>query len=533
MSPKTMSSGRPESVEDTRDRLTLAIEAADIGTFYCPMPLQEIIWNAKCKEHFWLPPDAHVDFDLFYALLHPDDRERTRAAIDAAVFAGAGYDIEYRTISPKGDVRWIRAKGSTRYDANENPMRFDGITIDISAQKQLEADRHRLLESERLQRQQAQQANDMKDTFIATVSHELRAPLTAIQAWVDLLNRRANESEFVKSGVEVIRRNVEAQTRLVDDLLDLSRVTAGKLAITRTLVRLSESVDAELSELRPLAHRKGVLVEADLASDTVMMADPIRLRQIFANLLSNALKYTPSGGKITARMRARDDSVEISIGDTGEGIPPSLLNTIFEPFAQVDGSTTRKHGGLGLGLPIARSLVGMHEGSLTASSDGPGKGSTFTVTLPRSVTHVLDEHEGASNQAEEHASADVAGLTVLLVDDDKDTLDAFALVFAEAQVVVHAALSPARAREILAQHTVDAIFSDISMPGEDGYQFVSSLRARAIETPAIAITAFVREEDRRRARTAGFNDHLGKPVEPAKLVATLAQVALGRGVSGL
>jgi signal transduction histidine kinase len=311
-----------ESVEDARERLVSAIQAADIGTFFCPVPLREIVWNDKCKEHFWLPYDAEVDFDLFYARLHPDDRERTRKEILAAVFEDVPYDVEYRTLSPTGEMRWIRAKGRTTFDASGKPTRFDGITIDISSQKQLEVQRDRLLERERLQKEMAQNASDTKDTFIASVSHELRAPLTAVLAWVDLLERRAIDEEFVKHGVSVIRRNIAAQTRLVDDLLDVSRITAGKLAVLTAPINVADAARAELDNVTPLAEKKGVTTTNLLGDGAFVPGDTTRLRQVFANLLSNALKYTPSGGNITVTLREVDGYAELSVrhrrGDSEE-----------------------------------------------------------------------------------------------------------------------------------------------------------------------------------------------------------------------
>jgi signal transduction histidine kinase len=500
-----------------------AIDAAEIGTFSCPFPLHEIVWNDKCKEHFWLRHDAEVDFDLFYARLHPDDRERTRREILAAVFANVPYDVEYRTLSPTGDMRWIRAKGRTTFDASGKPTRFDGITIDISAQKQLQAQRDRLLERERLQKEMAQNASDTKDTFIASVSHELRAPLTAVLAWVDLLERRGSDEEFVKHGVSVIRRNIAAQTRLVDDLLDVSRITAGKLAVRKAPINLADAIHAELDTLRPLAEKKTVTITDHLRVGSLVPGDATRLRQVFANLLSNALKYTPGGGNITVKLREVDGYADVSLTDTGEGIPKNLLNTIFEPFAQVDSSTTRKHGGLGLGLAIARSIVAMHNGSVTAFSDGVGRGATFTVRLPLQTGRLATAAAPASSHDGSEARPPVAGMSVLVVDDDEDTRDAFAMLFEHEQVVAYRANSAAEARQILSERAVDVIFSDISMPGEDGHQFMVGLRASGNRTPAIAVTAFVRDEDGERARAAGFDEHVGKPVAPQRLVELLAK----------
>ncbi|MFM0475717.1 ATP-binding response regulator [Paraburkholderia strydomiana] len=512
-----------ESVEESQRRLALAIEAAEIGTFYCPMPLSVIYWNSKCKEHFWLPPDAHVDFDLFYSRIHPEDRERTRNAVNAAVHAGVPYDVEYRTLSPEGDIRWIRAKGSTRYDRAGKATRFDGVTIDISVQKRLEADRDRLLEKERLERLEAEQASHVKDTFLATVSHELRTPLTAVLAWAELLERRASEPDFVKKGADVVRRNVASQTRLVDDLLDVSRISSGKLAIATRPMLLSHAMLAELRELGPLAERKGVTVRNHMSSELPIMGDAVRLRQVFANLLSNALKYTPAGGTIVATTEVVGNDVIATVTDDGEGIPHQLLDRIFQPFAQVDGSTTRKHGGLGLGLSIARSIIGMHGGTLKANSNGPGTGATFIVKLPKIGLPFHGQTNLRHDQAE---SAPVAlnRASVLLVDDDTDALEAFAMILRDEGVVALTATSPSGAREVLTANNVDVIVSDISMPGEDGYQFIAALRAAGCRTPAIAVTAFAQDEDRERALDAGFDSYVSKPVAPETLVRMLDEL---------
>lgn len=516
-----------ESAEDLSERLALAIEAAEIGTFYVPVPMNEIYWNAKCAEHFWVHPDTEVDFDLFYSRLHPDDRERTRAAVDAAVFSGIGYDIEYRALSPEGEIRWIRAKGRTRFDEAGQPVRFDGITIDISAQKRLERERNRLLEHEQLLRHEAEQANMMKDTFIATVSHELRTPLTAIQAWTELLERRSADTAFVNQCVEVIRRNVGLQTRLVDDLLDTGRIAADKLEVRKEEVFPAHALETELQAIEPLVARRKVQLVRQIGSTSYVLADRQRLRQVFANILNNALRHSSSGGTITACVWEEDRQVKVSISDTGEGIPAPYLDRIFSAFEQVDGGTSRKHGGLGLGLAIARKLVIMHGGTLIAESDGLGRGSKFTVALPSTQPHIENstvvEDSGLATFADGEGAAH--RLVVLLVDDEVDSLEAFAAILRDEKFTVFTASSAEGGREILSRHTVDAIFSDISMPGEDGYQFALSIRAMGIRAPVFALTALAREEDRLRARAAGFDDHLRKPVQPAALINILARIS--------
>lgn len=236
-----------ESTEETLDRLRRAVEAADIGTFFCPLPLGRLYWNARCKTHFWLAadsPDADVDIDMFYRVIHPEDRERVRAAVDASISTATPYDVEFRTVSPHGDIHWLRAKGSAMFDADGRAVRFDGVTIDISGQKRLETERDELTRRERQQRLAAQAANGAKDALIATVSHELRAPLTAVLAWTELLGQASDDTDFIKNGISVIRRNVMTQARLVDDLMDTSRIGTGKFAVNRVPLAVTDCLNA-------------------------------------------------------------------------------------------------------------------------------------------------------------------------------------------------------------------------------------------------------------------------------------------------
>ena len=511
-----------ESPAETLDRLRRAAEAAKIGTFYVPLPAHRIYWNARCKQHFWLPadtPDDAIDMDLFYRSIHQEDRERVRAAVDASVGIGEPYDVEYRTVSPGGDVRWIRAKGSTTFESGR-PIRFDGITVDISTQKQLEAERNALISNERMLRLASQSANDAKDAFIAAVSHELRTPLTSILAWVDLLTQGADDPSFVRNGMIIIRRNVLAQTRLVDDLLDASRVSSGKFVLNKANVGIAGCLKAALQDIRPVAERKGVLI-ADLVADEVeVFGDGPRIRQVFGNLLSNAIKHTEQGGTIVPCVATRGSAVRISIADTGAGIPPDRLNDIFEPFVQIGGATTAGSAGLGLGLAIARSIVVMHGGDITADSAGLGQGSTFTVILPLPGQRLLAEPPLESAL---YRSA-LKGKTVLLVEDDADSREALAMVLQLGDATVHTASSAEDADRTLITVTPDAIVSDVGMPGENGYTFMRRLRDQGINVPAVALTGHVRKEDEVSARDAGFDAYLGKPVDPAKWLSVIQRL---------
>ena len=508
-----------QSLREERERLDLSIDAAEVGTFHCPMPLGRIIWNARCKEHFWLPPTAEVDFARFYAIIHPEDREKTRAAVENAVKKGIPYDIEYRTVSPEGNVRWIRAKGSTYLDERGEPLRFDGITIDISRQKALELERNRLLSMERLQRVEAQHGSRLRDTFLANVSHELRTPLNAMQSWIYLLRRESPTADVLERGLEAVERNVRLQSRLVDDLLDVSRVSAGKLFIEVAEMDLEQLLLEEIADAKVTARSKRIAIESKLPETLMIHADSIRLRQVFSNLVGNALKYTDAGGRVEVSARRIGNQAEVVVADNGAGIAAGFIKHVFEPFAQYGDGITRRHGGLGIGLTIAKRIVDLHGGSITVHSAGEGKGSQFVVLLPADdrpddVPATLGV-EAPDAIARHEVLLD--GMKILLVEDEADAREAMTAVLASAGADVRGAESAAAARQCLATHEVDVILSDIGMPDEDGYSLIRSLRRDGMGTPAIAVTAFGRAEDRAAALQAGFGLHLAKPVDPATL----------------
>jgi PAS domain S-box-containing protein len=281
------------------EALEVAVDAGELGTFHCPWPLDTIEWNAKCKEHFWLPADAQIDFDLFYSVLHEDDRERVRAAIDAAVDRRALYDVEYRTVSPQGAWRWIRAKGRVYRDEAGQPIRFDGVTLDISRQKRLEEEREALLAAERQARLAAERASRMKDEFLATLSHELRTPLSAILGWTHLLGRAAGSVDVAKAAA-TIDRNARAQARLIEELLDVSRITSGSLRLDVQPVSIAAVFETVVSALKPAADARSISLQAGgWPGAGEVLADASRLQQIVWNLLSNAIKFTPPGGHVT------------------------------------------------------------------------------------------------------------------------------------------------------------------------------------------------------------------------------------------
>lgn len=516
------------------DRLELAVDAADLGTFFCPMPLEKIYWNNKCKEHFFLPPEAEIDFDLFYARLHPDDRERVRAAVGRAVFDGELYDIQYRTRGPAGQERWLRAKGRAYFDNAGKPVRFDGITIDVSDLKRLEEERARLLDVERRARIEAEHVSHMKDQFLATLSHELRTPLNAILGWSHILRRRVGTDGGVATslgpGLEAIERNARAQTRLIEDLLDMSRIVSGKLRLERLPLSVSDVVDTALASLTPSIDAKYLQLLTWVEEPGLfVLGDANRLQQVLWNLLANAIKFTPPGGKIEVTVARAERDAVLRVADSGCGISPEFLPHVFERFRQEDASTTRAHAGLGLGLSIVKNLVELHGGTVTADSAGENRGSTFTVRLP-----LLSDDERmlpAAKVARDLAELPLRGSRMLVIDDDADARDVASGLLTQAGATVYAARSATEAFQALDTERFDLLISDLGMPGMDGYEFMRELRTRpqAIggALPAIALTAFARGEDRERVLTAGYQRHLSKPIEANALLETCLQL-LGR-----
>ena len=395
-------------------------------------------------------------------------------------------------------------------------------------------ERKQLLERERAARGEAERMSDLKDQFLASLSHELRTPLSAILGWAQVMARRPMSQEEIARAVEVIERNARAQTRLIEDLLDMSRITSGQVRLDVQPVDPASFIDAAIETVRPAAEAKGVRLEKVLDPRAgPITGDPGRLQQVVWNLLSNAIKFTPRGGKVQAVLERVNSHIELSIADTGMGIKPDFLPHVFDRFRQADGSTTRSHGGLGLGLSIARHLVELHGGSLVARSAGEKMGATFTVILPLTAVHrkVPDEartHPTAAAQPAPAVLPDLSGVTVLAVDDEPDARDLLRRVLEDCGARVITASSVREALDAARRETLQVVVTDIGMPVADGFELLKQLRALGGEqgaTPAIALTAFARAEDRMRALRAGFRMHVAKPVDAAELCICVASVA--------
>jgi PAS domain S-box-containing protein len=412
-----------------------------------------------------------------------------------------------------------------------------GISVsatDISELKRTEESLRAAKEDAERARAEAETANQVKDQFLATLSHELRTPVHAIAGWTQILRSGQLDAAGKSRALDVIERNAKLQAQLIGDLLDLSRVISGKLRLEMRPAYPMEIIEAALASMRPAAEAREVRIERTLDSGAgPVLADPDRLEQIVVNLLGNAVKFTPRGGWVEIRLEEEDGEVRIQVRDGGEGIEPELLPHVFDLFWQADASTTRRQGGLGLGLAIVRQLVELHGGAISAASPGKGEGATFTVTLPLvQPQQATQEHpvvEAFAEPAGRRArGAPLAGLRVLAVEDDEATLDALTELLSLQGAKMAAAASVNQALGLLADFAPDVLVSDIGMPERDGYDLIREIRSLghgAEDLPAVAVTAFASPEDRRRALAAGFQVHLAKPVDPHELTDVIAGLA--------
>jgi signal transduction histidine kinase/ActR/RegA family two-component response regulator len=415
-----------------------------------------------------------------------------------------------RSIADRGDYS-IRASSAADDEIGLFVHAFNRMLDEIQASQR---ERAELLDRE-------QQANRLKDEFLATLSHELRTPLNAIVGWVHLLRRGQLPPEEMQHALERIDRNAHAQARLVQDLLDVSRITSGKLLLDIRDMDLATVAHNAVDACRPAADARKVSLTCDCAINLPTMGDPDRLQQVLWNLITNAVRFTPAGGIVTVSLSRADNVDTIQVRDTGAGIEPQFLPFMFEPFRQADAASTRTHGGLGLGLTIVRRLTEMHGGTVSVESDGPGKGATLTVMLPvRNPGQTIT----APSAALRPRVTSLNKATVLVVDDDPDTLELLESTLQHAGATPIGAHSVAEAVLALDGHPLDALVSDIAMPGQDGYTLMTLMKDRlgdAMPAATIALTAYASRADRERALAAGFREHLAKPVNPDVLLRTL------------
>ena len=400
---------------------------------------------------------------------------------------------------------------------------------ELDFMKKIQMERLELVRRERAARAEADRANHAKDEFLAIISHELRSPLQPILSWVHLLQMGHLRPSDVKHGLEVIERSARNQMQIINDLLDVSRVISGKMELKMQRVDLSREIMATLESNKGTAERAGIKMTSEIENDIFIHGDPARLQQVLWNLLSNALKFTPQNGHIHLKLEKVGSHAELIVKDTGKGIPKSFLPHLFERFRQEDSSTTRLKGGLGLGLAIVRSLVERHGGSIRAESEGPGKGATFTISLPSLPKMPIIQKPPQRYTAHSLQSLpELSGVRILVVDDEADTKEAITAVLGTCHANVQSVSSAREALQVIQDQIPDLVLCDLGMPGEDGYSFISKLRnldpSKGGNVKAIALTAFARESDLNEVFRAGFQAHIAKPVDIMTLTHTIANL---------
>ena len=535
---KAMETALRESEE--RNRL-LVDNARDYAIFMADADGRIASWNTGAERIFGYAADEVVGHDAAI-LFTPEDRAKGvhREEMATAVSEGRASDDRWQ-VRKGGEWFWASGVTTPLRDGAGTLRGFAKIARDLTENRRLEEQRERMLEREKVARLEAERAATVRDEFLAVVSHELRTPLTAILLWSKMLETGAVDPADYPTVFSTIRQSADAQRQLIEDLLDMSGILAGKLRLNVREVDLGPAIQAAIDAVSPMAEAKGVAVEASLGEGVGRIrVDPDRIQQVVWNLLSNAVKFTDAGGRVWVRAgRHNSGVVRIVVQDTGLGITPSFLPFVFDRFRQADASTTRAYGGLGLGLAICRQLVELHGGSIEAHSAGQGQGSTFTVDLP-----VVDLKPEVAFASRVGSRADAVrsfvptpvlkGVRVLLVEDDAATRAVMQWVMerceAEVTAVASAAQAVAAFRDGLSKTPYDVIASDIGLPVQDGYELIrelrdlQGLRAGGRPVPAVALTAYARAEDRTKALASGFQEHLPKPVGPGKLVETVARL---------
>jgi PAS domain S-box-containing protein len=454
----------------------------------------------------------------WFHLAHADDRDALAAhARDALTGSAAARAHEVQLVHRDGTTIHAAVDMQGLPGAGGAVDHLMVLVQDITVRKRIDDERERLLSAEFEARQQAEAASRAKDDFLATLSHELRTPLSPILAWSDLLRRHLVPPEQADRGLAAIARNAAAQARLIDELLDVSRIVSGKLRLELHPLDLAPIILDAIDGIRPAAEAKGIRIETAIdANGCRVLGDPDRLRQVMWNLLSNAVKFTPAGGRIDVGLAADVGDARIVVTDTGQGIAADFLPVVFERFRQADTTSTRRHGGLGLGLAIVRELVELHGGRIGVDSAGEGQGATFTVSVPL----VAPDHRVEPVRTSRVADATLDGIRVLVVDDDPDSNDVVRTLLASFGAEVRTAGSAVEALDVVDRWVPDVVVSDIAMPGEDGYALLARMRARELlgGVPAIALSAYSAPRDRERALRAGFDAHVAKPVRTPELV---------------
>lgn len=501
---------------DTRRRLDATLAAAEIGTWTWEIASDTVVADPNLAQLLGLSAAKaeHAAMADYLERVHPDDRGMLKARVEEALEYRNDFSAEYRVSIPGCPLRWVIARGRVERDGDGKPNGITGVVLDITKRKLAE-------EQLRITRDAAEAANRAKDQFLAVLSHELRTPLSPILSTVARLDEDRELPERYRASVAMIRRNIELETQLIDDLLDVSRIASGKLRLQLQPVEVHAVLEHALETCRGEIAAKSLHIEQKLdAKEVNVIADPARLQQVFWNLLRNAAKFTPNGGHIFVRSwNPSDRRVAIEVRDTGVGIPAAALARVFLPFEQGETNVTRQFGGLGLGLAICKAVMETHGGSIQVFSAGAGKGATFTVEMAVSHSPTMAKISGSNPPA---AMAPRRN-RILLVEDHADTATSLAWLLSNAGYKVTTALTVASALEAAAQQPFDVMASDLGLPDRSGYELMQEVR-RLYGLKGIALSGYGMPDDIGRARAAGFSDHIVKPVKIVQLKATLQRL---------
>ncbi|HKD69399.1 MAG TPA: PAS domain S-box protein [Candidatus Binataceae bacterium] len=519
---------------EDRERLAAIIDSSDDAII--SKTLEGIItsWNRGAEKLFGYGAAEAIGQHI--TLIIPSERHAEEEGILARLRRGEKID-HFETVRQAKDGRTLHISltVSPIRDAQGQTVGASKVARDITEQKRMEEQRARVAGIERAALRTAQEASQLKDDFLATVSHELRNPLNSIVGWAGLLRSGKLDEKTTARAIESIFRASQAQDRIIGDLLDISRVVSGRMRLDVRPLQLIKVLEEAVDTIRPAADAKQIRLHCLLdPAASPMAGDPDRLRQVFWNLLSNAVKFTPKGGRVQILSQRINSHVEITVSDTGAGIDPELLPKVFERFRQGETGTNRQSSGLGLGLAIVRSLVELHGGTVQAESKGNGQGASFIVRLPTLIALSPIDEEGRTHPVLDEALRvqkvpSLSNLRVLIVDDEVGARELVSTILVQAQAEVRAAGSASEALKVLDEWQPDVLVADIGMPEVDGYEFIRKVRLRGAQSggavPAAALTAYARTQDRLRVLSEGYQMHIPKPIQPAELVTVVASLA--------
>ncbi|MGI8885147.1 MAG: ATP-binding protein [Pyrinomonadaceae bacterium] len=504
------------------EQMLYAAESADIGLWFWDVIEDEIFSTPRFNEFFELAAHDLIDLDSFLKTLHPEDRERVELTFHESQVSGKEYKEEFRVINSDGNTHWLSAHGKSFLDAEGNPVNMMGMIRKITDRKIADKELSNIYESEKKARDEAEEANRAKDFFLAFVSHELRSPLNATLGWTKILLTKQVDEETRRNALETIERSARSQSKLINDLVDSARVASGKLRLEFTPVNFYEVIKNVYNSHKPQAENRNINLSFTSNKENInIIGDAVRLQQIFTNLLSNSLKFTPEGGKIDIFVESQNAMVKVYIKDNGQGISRNALPQIFNQFSQGD-SEQHDRTGLGLGLSIVKTLVGKHGGVVEAQSEGLGKGAVFSVALPLSTAAVKPSEEKKNGFKN---GKPLTGKKILIVEDDPDSCEVLDLFLEQSGAEVVQSMSASEAMSTLKNlkdELPDVIISDLGMSEEDGYSLMCRIRAMKSEEggkiPAIALSAFTSQDNKKKAYEAGFQKYHTKPFEPDVLI---------------